>query len=172
MRVSETPYIETERIEKRVAVLASAIDTMAGDTKLLLLTVLDGAVPFSKLLRSKLTCSYESGTVRAKSYAGTMSGGEVEIPIHYDGPLQGRKILIVEDIVDTGRTADALIRVLEQEGPAWVRMVSLLDKPARRVVAYRPALTGFRIQDRFVVGFGMDYDGKYRELPDIRILEP
>lgn len=172
MRVSETPLYTANDIHERITELALDINTALSDSNPAILTVLDGAVPFSKSLRPKLAMPFTSGTVRAKSYTGTLSAGVVEIGMNFDFSIEGRDVLIVEDIVDTGRTADALIRALQKENPASIRMVTLLDKPDRRKIAYQPDWVGFTIEDRFVIGFGMDHNEQYRSLPDIRILEP
>ena len=172
MRISDEPFISNEEILQRIAELAVELKHELEGWNPVMLTVLQGALPFARQLRSALEFEHEHGTVYAKSYEGTESKGTVDVVLNLDTPLEGRDVVVIEDIVDTGRTATALTEQLLEHQAASVRMVSLLDKPSRRLVAYVPAWTGFTIEDHFVIGFGLDYNGEYRELPDIRILEP
>ena len=106
------------------------------------------------------------------SYDGTESIGDVRIDKDMDLSCKGREVLIVEDIVDTGRTLREVKKLLKRKGAADVKVVSLLDKPERRVVEIEADYIGFRVPDEFVVGYGLDYNQKYRNLPYIGVLKP
>ena len=106
----------------------------------------------------------------ASSYVGTDSTGKVLVTKDLERSIEGRDVLIVEDIVDTGQTLHLLKEMLEKRKPASLEIVTLLDKPERRKVEFQADLVGFSIPDRFVVGWGMDYNQKYRELPYIGII--
>jgi len=106
--------------------------------------------------------------VRACSYGGgTSSSGRVKFAHLVEGPLTGRHLLLVEDIVDSGRTINVIVKELNRLKPASVRLATLLDRPARREIDVQIDFTGFVIPDRFVIGYGLDYAGLYRELPGI-----
>ena len=110
--------------------------------------------------------------VRASSYVGTASTGAVKILLGADLPVRGRDVLLLEDIVDTGRTIDALQRHFLAGGARSCRVASLLSKPSRRVVPVDVDFLGFEIPDEFVIGFGMDLDGRFRELRDVVVYDP
>ena len=128
---------------------------------------------FACELAKRLTVPVTLDFMSVSSYgAGTTSSGVVRIVKDLDEPLEGKDVLIVEDIVDTGRTLAHLIEVLKTRKPESVRLCTLLDKPDRRVAEVDVEYTCFQIPDKFVVGYGLDYDQKYRNLPDIGILSP
>ncbi|KAK9842539.1 hypothetical protein WJX81_005065 [Elliptochloris bilobata] len=110
--------------------------------------------------------------VRASSYRGTESSGSVALHLPDSLSVAARHVLLVEDIVDTGRTARRLTAALAGAGAASVRLATLLDKPSRRVVDCTPDYTGFECPDEFVVGYGMDFNGLYRSLPYVGVLRP
>lgn len=172
MPLSKEPFITASDIDTRAGELATEIDATYNQTTPVLLTVMKGAKPFAESLAKKLTIHFETGTVKARSYEGTESTGEVEIQFDSRPSIAGRDVLLIEDILDTGRTATALVEHLQADHPASLRIVSLLDKPSRRVTPINADWVGFTIEDHFVVGFGLDYNEAYRELRDIRILEP
>jgi len=103
--------------------------------------------------------------------AGTESSGRVELRADLSEDITGKHVLLVEDIVDTGRTADFLTRLLEQRHPSSLEIAALLDKPSRREVDVKVAYSGFEIPNEFVVGYGLDYKQMYRSLPYIGVLE-
>ncbi len=145
-----------------------------GDEPPCLVQVVEGARPFGRLVQAGFP-GQVLHDVRARSYEGTESTGEVTItPLGgFDlAEVAGRDVVLLEDIVDTGRTVDALRRRLDAHGARSVRVVTLLSKPARRVVDVAVDLVGFEIPDEFVIGFGMDLDQRYRELPDIVVYDP
>ena len=110
--------------------------------------------------------------MQVSSYgAETKSSGVVRLSKDLDEPLQGKNVIIVEDIIDSGRTLNHLVKLLGQRNPKSMTICTLLDKPSRRVVDVEVKYTGFQIPDEFVVGYGLDYDQRYRNLPYIGIIE-
>ena len=110
--------------------------------------------------------------IGTKSYNGSSSSGEVQLTKDLDKPIQGEDVLLVEDIVDTGLTLNYLHHMLAQRGPLSVHTVAFLDKPSRRKIEVQADYVGFVIEDRFVVGYGLDFDQKYRNLSDLCVLVP
>lgn len=172
MPLSNDPYISSDAIQERISELAAEIDRAYTDANPYLLTVLNGGKPFADELARQLTIDFDTGTIQATSYHGDQSTGNVEIQLTTEHAVTHRYVVLVEDVIDTGRTATALIEHLQSQDPASIRIITLLDKPSRRVVPFEADWVGFTIEDHFVVGFGMDYNDAYRELDDIRILEP
>lgn len=165
--------IAHEQIQRRTAELARAIAAVAPGEPPMLAAVIEGARPFARLLQRLLPGQLPVHEVRASSYgAGTTSSGEVRLTAGQDLPVRGRHVLLLEDIVDTGRTVDAVQRHFLAAGAASCRVAALLSKPARRVVPVSVDHVGFEIPDEFVLGFGMDVGGRWRELPDIVVYDP
>ena len=138
-----------------------------------LICVLKGGVFFTCELAKRLTLPVSLDFMSVSSYGGgTESSGVVRIVKDLDEPLEGKDVLIVEDIIDSGRTLAYLIEILKQRGPASIRLCTLLDKPERRVKKQvKVEYTCFSIPDEFVVGYGLDYDQRYRNLPYIGVVE-
>ena len=170
-RGAGTPLIESSRIARRVHRLGREISsTYKGiDRPLVLVVILKGATVFAADLMRCLTIPAELEFVRAASYgAGTSSQGRpLRLAGMVEGTLVDRHVLLVEDIVDSGRTADAVSKRVSKLKPASLRLAALLDRPARRTVDVHIDFRGFTIPDRFVIGYGLDYAGLYRELPAI-----
>jgi hypoxanthine phosphoribosyltransferase len=160
-----------EQILRRSQELARAITAAIPGEPPMLVAVIDGARPFARLLQKFLPGSLPLHEVRASSYAGTQSTGQVTITIGKDLPVRGRHVLLLEDIVDTGRTIAALRQHFTAQGARSVAVASLLSKPDRRVVAVAIEYLGFEIPDEFVIGCGMDLDGRFRELPDVVVYD-
>ena len=140
---------------------------------LFLITVLKGASVFMADLMRAIDLPVEIEFMVLSSYgSGTTSTGSVKIIKDIDLPLEGKDVLIIEDILDTGFTLGFLYKLLEDRKPASVEICTLLDKPERRKVDVAAKYVGRRIPDEFVVGFGLDYDEKYRNLPFIGVLKP
>lgn len=171
MRPSEAPLFQAEAIARRVAELAGEINRDFKDRDTLLLPVLKGGIHFASDLMRQLDIPLRVDFIRARSYRGTESGGSVEFLVLPTETIEGRHVLLLEDIVDTGRTTHALLERLRAGAPASLSLCTLLDKPARRICEVHPHYVGFEIEDRFVVGYGMDYEERYRELPAIYVLE-
>src|SRR5579864_2520710 len=165
--------ISSQRISRRVRQLGHEISEVYADidTPLVLVAILKGATVFAADLLRSLSIPAELEFVRAASYgAGTRSSGRVKIAHMVEGPLVGRHVLLVEDIVDSGRTIDTILKRFRTLKPASLRVAALLDRPARREIPVHLDFTGFVIPDRFVIGYGLDYAGLYRELPGIYAL--
>src|ERR1039458_369585 len=161
-----------EAIAQRVAELGAQISADYGDRPLVLIGVLKGSFTFMSHLIRHIHCPVRIEFIGTKSYAGTSSSGEVQLTKDLDKPIEGEDVLLVEDIVDTGLTLNYLRQMLAQRGPASLRIVAFLDKPARRRIEVRANYVGFLIEDRFVVGYGLDFEQKYRNLQDVCVLIP
>lgn len=160
-----------EQIVRRSHELARAIQVATAPEPPMLVAVIEGARPFARLLQQAIPGNLPVHEVRASSYAGTTSTGQVTITVGQDLPVRGRHVLLLEDIVDTGRTIAALRQHFTKAGARSVAVASLLSKPSRRVVAVAIEYLGFEIPDEFVIGCGMDLDGRFRELPDIVVYD-
>jgi len=167
MRPSDTPLIDAFTIRKRVNEIAAEISRDYADRNLTMLIVLKGGVVFGADLCRSIDIPVRAEFVRASSYVGTKSTGEPTIQFLFDDKLEGRNILVVEDILDTGRTTSTLIKKLAPMQPASVELCVFLNKPVRREVEVPVNYSGYTLGDRFVVGYGLDYDQQYRNLPAI-----
>ncbi len=162
-------------IRRRVAALAGEIAADHGDTPPVIVGIRNGAVPFMMDLLRALPASWRPDLafdfLDATSYAGSRSAGDVRLAGDLVVDLEGRAVLVVDGIVDTGRTMRAVLRHLRQEGPSRLRVCTLLDKPSRRRVPVPIDYRGFEVEDVFVVGYGLDLDQRYRGLPHVGVLE-
>src|ERR671923_1956137 len=164
------PMITAAQIARRVHRLGRHISATYADidTPLVMVVILKGATVFAADLLRSLSIPAELEFVRASSYpTGTSSSGRLKLAHMVEGPLVSRHVLLVEDIIDSGVTVNAVRRRIQRLGAASVRLAVLLDRPARRQVEVKIDFTGFVIPDRFVIGYGLDYAGLYRELPGI-----
>ncbi len=163
--------ISRAEIEARLVAMAAEIRREYVAKRPVLLIVLKGAFIFAADLIRRLDIPLEIDFLRVSSYGdGTESSGDVRLEYGRGFSLSGRHVLLVEDIVDTGLTLEAVCAVLSREEPASLRVCALLDKPARRRVEVRADYLGFSVPDEFIVGYGLDYGGDYRYLPDICVL--
>jgi hypoxanthine phosphoribosyltransferase len=165
-----TPMISSDRIARRVRRIGRQVSEVYADidTPLVMVVILKGATVFAADLLRSLSIPAELEFVRASSYpTGTSSNGRLKLAHMVEGPLVGRHVLLVEDIIDSGVTVTAVAKRIQKLGAASVRLAALLDRPARRQVEVKIDFTGFVIPDRFVIGYGLDYAGLYRELPHI-----
>ena len=162
-----------EEDDRRINEMASDSSEEYEGRQIHLICILKGGVFFTCELAKRLTVPVSLDFMSVSSYgAGTESSGVVRILKDLDEPLAGKDVLIVEDIIDSGRTLAYLIEVLKQRGPKSIRLCTLLDKPERRVKKQvKVDYTCFTIPDEFVVGYGLDYDQKYRNLPYIGVVE-
>ena len=171
----ERILVSEKEIEETVTRIAAEIDRDYGESgrPLLLLAILKGSVVFMGDLMKKIRRPVEIDFMRVSSYSGTETRGKVDIllDLHRDD-LGGVDILIVEDIVDSGKTLAYLSNYLKFKGAHSVKCATMLNKPSRRKVAFEPDYSGLVIPDYFVVGYGLDYNEKYRTLPFIGILKP
>ncbi|MBL8754933.1 MAG: hypoxanthine phosphoribosyltransferase [Planctomycetes bacterium] len=160
-----------DQILRRTQELARQIHAATSGEPPMLVMVIEGARPFARLLQKFVPGNLPMHEVRASSYSGTQSSGAVRITTGADLPVRGRHVLLIEDIVDTGRTIHALQQHYRAAGARTCRVASLLSKPDRRVVTVEVDFLGFQIPDEFVIGFGMDLDGRYRELADVVVYD-
>jgi hypoxanthine phosphoribosyltransferase len=165
--------IDQPTIAERVAALGRQIRQDVGaETPVHLVAVLKGAFVFMADLVRAIGGPVSCDFIAVSSYgSGTSSSGEVRLLKDVDSRLEGRHIIIVEDIVDTGLTLSYLREIFWARGPRSLRTVCLLSKPSRRLVTVSVDYIGFEIEDRFVVGYGLDFDELYRNLPHIGILQ-
>lgn len=165
--------LDAKKIEARISELAATISADYNGKTPHLVGVLKGAWVFMADLVRRITIECTVDFLSIQSYGtGTASSGEVKITKDLDVSIEGRDVLVVEDILDTGRTFSYLQEVLRARGPASLRLATLLDKSARRVIPVEADYVGFEIPDVFVVGYGLDFDQKYRNLPDICHIPP
>ena len=166
------PYIRREEIAKQVHRLAEEIERDYEGKNALFLCILNGAFIFtSDLFRACKLRDAEIAFIRFKSYQGTESTGEVKQLMGLTEDIEGRNLLIVEDIIDSGITAAQLRKELAKHNPASVKMVSLLFKPDALTIGEAPNYVGFEIPSKFILGYGLDLDGLARNLPDIYALK-
>ena len=159
-------------VDKRIEEIGKQISKDYEGKSVHLICVLKGGVFFTCELAKRITVPVSLDFMSVSSYgAGTKSSGVVKIVKDLDEPLDGKDVLIVEDIIDSGRTLSYLIEILKQRKPNSVRLCTLLDKPERRVTEVKVDYVGFDIPDEFVVGYGLDYNQKYRNLPYIGVVE-
>ena len=172
--VVEKVLVSEEDIVKRSMELGKQIsdDYRKTGKAPLLVALLKGSVPFLAELIKHIDLDIQFDFMDVSSYEGTESIGDIKIVKDLDCSVKGVPILLVEDIVDTGRTLKEVTRLLKNKGASDVKVVSLLDKPDRRVVDITADYVGFEIPNEFVVGFGLDYDQHYRNLPYIVVLKP
>ena len=163
-----------EQIAAKVAELGRKISEAYTGHELTLVSVLKGSLPFMADLMRAITIPVRIDLMEVSSYGGltTESSGLVRILKDLSSSIDGRDVLLVEDIIDTGLTLNYLLRYLRGKNPASLRICTLLDKPARRLVEIPVDYTGFTIEDRFVVGYGLDYGELYRNLRFVGVLRP
>ena len=160
--------ISEEEIRSEIKKCAEKINTEYDGKPVLLVSILKGSFIFFSDLTKEITIPCEIGFMTAKSYfESTESSGDVKILYDLDRDISNYHVIIVEDIIDTGRTMDALLGILKKRNPLSIKLLTLLDKPDRRVVDLKPDYTLFSIPDLFVIGYGLDYGEYYRNLPYI-----
>jgi hypoxanthine phosphoribosyltransferase len=165
--------VEEDALRTRIAELGAEVSTDYAGRDLLLVGVLKGAVFFMADLMRHLTIPCEVDFMAISSYGvSTDSSGVVRILKDLDINIEGRDVLVVEDIIDSGLTLSYLIRNLESRNPASLEICALLTKPARREIDVRVRYTGFEIPNEFVIGYGLDYAERYRNLPYVAVLDP
>ena len=166
--------LSEEELDRKIAELGERISKDYEGESVHLICILKGSIFFTCELAKRLTIPVSLDFMSVSSYgSGTKSSGVVKIIKDLDEPLEGKNVIIVEDIIDSGRTLAYLIEVLKQRNPKNIELCTLLDKPERRVKKQvQVKYTCFTIPDEFVVGYGLDYDQKYRNLPYIGVLKP
>ena len=157
-----------QQISERIAEMGAQITRDLGDEKLVMVGVLKGAAPFLADLSRTIDVDATFDFVAVSSYGkGQRSSGAVKMIKDLDQPIEGKNVLIVEDILDTGLTLSYLRKLFLQQRPKSLRIATLLDKPSRRIEKIEADYVGFSIPDLFVIGYGMDFAERYRNLPDI-----
>lgn len=164
-------FIPEEAIKKRVLELAAQLSTDYAGLNPLILGILNGAFIFAADLFRHLTIDASISFIKLASYRGTSSAGDVVTAIGLEENLQDRHIIIVEDIVDTGKTLHSFMPEIISRHPASVKIATFLTKPSALKYDIKSDYTGFEIEDKFVVGYGLDYDGLGRNYPDLYILQ-
>ena len=169
----EKTFYSEEQIQERVKALGAVISKDYEDKNPLVVGILKGAVPFLSDLVRSMDIHMEMDFMDVSSYGNaTVSSGEVRILKDLSTVVEGRHILIVEDIIDSGRTLKYLVELLKHRKAASVKIVTMLDKPEGRVVDMDADYIGFEVPNEFVVGYGLDYAEDYRNMPYIGILKP
>ena len=168
----KTVLVSEEQLKAKVAELGAQISRDYADKNLVLVSILKGSVVFmADLMRAvSIPCNIDFMVV--SSYGGHHHQRSVKIIKDLDGDLSGKDVLIVEDILDTGVTLSNLVPMLKMRNPNSVKICTILDKPSRRKANIQPDYEGFQVPDEFVVGYGLDYDEKYRNLPYVGVLKP
>ncbi len=169
----EEILLDADTIAGRVAELGAQLSADYAERNPVLLSVLKGALVFLADLMRTMDIPSSIDLMELSSYgSGTETSGQVRILKDLSSSIEGRDVVIVEDIIDTGLTLNYLLRYLAERHPASIRICCLLDKPARRLADLEIDYRGFTIPDRFVVGYGLDFDERYRNLPYIGVLKP
>lgn len=164
--------LSEEEVDKRIQEIGDQISKDYAGKQVHLVCVLKGGCPFMCELAKRITVPVSFDFMAVSSYGSdTKSSGVVKIVKDLDESLKDKDVIVVEDIIDSGRTLSYLLEMLKDRGPASLRLCTLLDKPDRRVVNVNVDYTGFAIPDEFVVGYGLDYDQRYRNLPYIGVVK-
>ncbi len=164
--------ISEEKVDARIKEIADRLSEEYAGKTLHIIGVLKGSVFFMCELAKKMTIPVTMDFMSVSSYGNEKtSSGVVKLIKDLDESIEGRDVLLVEDIMDSGRTLSYLVNILNQRKPNSLKVVTLLDKPCRRVADIEPDITGFEVPDRFVVGYGLDCAQKYRNLPFIGVIE-
>lgn len=163
--------INKSRLEKRIEEMAKEIEKDYKGKEIVFLGILKGSVPFMWELAKRIKNNIIFEFIEVSSYKGTESTGTITLHKDIKSSIEGKDIIIIEDIVDTGRTLDFLLEHLKEKKPNSIKIATLLSKPSRRVIELNVDYIGFKIEDKFVVGYGLDYDQKLRNLPYIGYIE-
>ena len=170
MTVQMSVMISTEEIQAKVKELGAIIDAhyANSDKELVLVGLLRGSVIFMSDLCRAITKPHELDFMTVSSYGGgTVSSKDVKILKDLDGEIRGKDVLVIEDIIDSGNTLSKVLEILETRSPNSIELCTLVSKPSRREIELDVKFLGFNVEDRFIVGYGLDYDQKYRHLPFI-----
>lgn len=168
----ERVLVSESELEKRVGELAEEISRDYEGKEILVVTLLKGGVMFSVDLMRKLTVPVEIDFMSVSSYgSSTTTSGEVKLDKDLSAPITGKHVLLVEDIIDSGLTLNRVKNMLAEREPASLKICTILDKPSRRKTHVDVDYTGFEIPDEFVVGYGLDYAQKHRNLPYVGVLK-
>lgn len=167
-----TIMIDEDTVDNRIKEIAAQISRDYAKKEVRLICILKGSVFYTTELAKRLTIPTTMDFMKVSSYgSGTVSSGKIEIKKDLDDSIEGLDVIVVEDIVDSGNTLSQLIPELKKRNPRSLAVTTLLDKPSRREVEVDVDYIGFEIEDKFVVGYGLDYDQSYRDLPFIGVVE-
>ncbi|MBR2190345.1 MAG: hypoxanthine phosphoribosyltransferase [Eubacterium sp.] len=167
-----TIMIDEDTVDNRIKEIAAQISRDYAKKEVRLICILKGSVFYTTELAKRLTIPTTMDFMKVSSYgSGTVSSGKIEIKKDLDDSIEGLDVIVVEDIVDSGHTLSQLIPELKKRNPRSLAVTTLLDKPSRREVEVDVDYVGFEIEDKFVVGYGLDYDQSYRDLPFIGVVE-
>ena len=166
-------FLTEEQINKRIAEIGAEITKKFKGESVYLVCILRGSVFFATELAKRIDLPVELDFMTVSSYgADTISSGVINVKKDLDGSIEGKNVIVMEDIIDTGNTLSRLIKLFESRNPKTLTLCTLLDKPERRMVDdIRVDYTGFTVPDKFIVGYGLDWDQKYRNLPYIGLVE-
>ena len=168
MEVNIETLISQEEVENRIKEMAEELSIKYAGKQVKLVGILKGSVFFLAALAKYMTIPVTIDFISISSYGNnTESSGVIKFNKDLDDPIEGEDVIIVEDVLDTGRTLSFVKRVLEDRNPASLELITLLDKPSRRLTPVTLLMAGFTIPDKFVVGYGLDYAQMYRNLPYI-----
>ena len=171
MKETTRILIPEDKVDERIAQLGEQISKDYEGKQVHLIGILKGSIFFICELAKRITVPVTLDFMSVSSYgAGTKSSGVVKLIKDLDEPIEGKDVLVVEDIIDSGHTLSYLLKNLSSRNPASIRLCTLLDNPERREVDVEVDYQGFRIPDEFVIGYGLDYDQRYRNLPYIGVL--
>ena len=171
MKETSRVLIPEDKVDERIAQLGEQISRDYAGKQVHLIGILKGSIFFICELAKRITVPVTMDFMSVSSYgAGTKSSGVVKLIKDLDEPIEGKDVLVVEDIIDSGHTLSYLLKNLSSRNPASIRLCTLLDKPERREVDVEVDYQGFSIPDEFVIGYGLDYDLRYRNLPYIGVL--
>ncbi|MBO7336901.1 MAG: hypoxanthine phosphoribosyltransferase [Lachnospiraceae bacterium] len=166
-----TVLISEEDVEKRITELAGEISRDYAGKEVLFVCILKGSIFFTTALAKHMSVPVTFDFMSVSSYGdATVSSGRVKIIKDLDDSIEGKDVIVIEDIIDSGRTLDHLVRLLEVRKPNSIKLCTLLDKPDRREIDVKVDYVGFTIPDAFVVGYGLDYKQHYRNLPYVGVL--
>ena len=170
MTIEMKVMISTEEIQEKVKELGQKIDAhyASSDKELVLIGLLRGSVIFMADLCRAISKGHELDFMTVSSYGGgTSSSRDVKILKDLDGEIRGKDVLVIEDIIDSGNTLSKVLEILETRSPNSIELCTLVSKPSRREIELDVKFLGFEVEDKFIVGYGLDYNQKYRHLPFI-----
>lgn len=163
--------IDKKQLDERIKELGKQIEKDYKGKELVLIGLLKGSIMFMAELTKNITNDIQLDFMDVSSYVGNESTGKIKINKDIRDSIEGKDVIIVEDIIDTGRTLKYIIEYLKQKCPNNIKIATMLSKPSRRTVKIEADYIGFEIEDKFVVGYGLDYNEKYRNLPYIGYIE-
>ena len=165
-------YLTEEQINKRVAEIGAAITEQFKGESVYLVCILRGSIFFTTELAKRIDLPVEIDFMTVSSYgAETVSSGVINVKQDLAGDIEGKNVIVVEDIIDSGNTLSRLLQLFKSRNPKTLTLCTLLDKPERRQVEVHVDYTGFVVPDKFIVGYGLDWDQKFRNLPYIGFVE-